>query len=101
MKYALINKNREVLEIKREPITITNEGLSVVELPEDIDFVEGDEINFYIVLSFDDYGVYSHYSAVRQTPFIQSILMDNLILKDKIAMVEEAVLDIILNGGVI
>lgn len=99
MKYALINSKREVMEIKESTIANTNPNLSVVELPDEVDFVEGDEVNFYIVLSFNADGAYSHYSAVKQTPFIQTILAENKSLKDQLALVQSALDDLIIGGA--
>ncbi|MFW5436551.1 hypothetical protein [Paenibacillus apiarius] len=80
MAYALINKKGEVIEVRREAFE-TNPAFEVVRI---YDFLEGDELNYYIVInklsdSEDDepYRVVTSYSAIRQTATVARLRLDN------------------------
>ncbi|MEK3729706.1 hypothetical protein [Lysinibacillus sp. FSL W8-0953] len=90
MNYTLINSNGEVLEISKKPIVTMNDNFRVVRINE---FEDGDEINYYIVvLDTNDDGIVTAYSAVKQTPFISTILQENAMLKNSLADLWEIVL---------
>ena len=89
MNYVLLNEKREVLEVSSQIIVNSNPHYEVAQINV---FMEGDEVNFYIVVRNIEDGVVTEYSAVKQTPFISSILEENKMLKNSLADLWEVVL---------